>query len=135
MTAGAVGLFLREYTTDLLAGVPPDLARVESQTVAVTTIILFQMLYLLDCRSLTQTFWRIRLFSNWWVYIGMLATLGLQVAFVYLESFNRLFRTPPLDASDWGMSGAVALAGFFVISPEKWFWRQKEVSSDAGEWT
>jgi magnesium-transporting ATPase (P-type) len=71
MTAGAVGLFLREYTADLLAGVPADLARVESQTVVVTTIILFQMLYLLNCRSLTQTFWRIGLFSNW-VYVGML---------------------------------------------------------------
>lgn len=76
MTAGAVGLFPRGYTADLLAGVPADLARVESQTVVVTTIILFQMLYLLNCRSLTQTFWRIGLFSNWWVYIGMLATLG-----------------------------------------------------------
>jgi magnesium-transporting ATPase (P-type) len=135
MTAGAVGLFLREYNADLLAGVPADLARVESQTVAVTTIILFQMLYLLNCRSLTQTFWRIGLFSNRWVYVGMLATLGLQLAFVYLEPFNRLFRTQPLDAADWGMSGAVALAGFFVISLEKWFWRQKQVDSDAREWT
>lgn len=131
MAAGAAGLFLREYTADLLAGVPADLARVESQTVAVTTIILFQMLYLLNCRSLTQTFWRIGLFSNRWVYIGMLATLGLQLAFVYLEPFNRVFHTQPLDAADWGMSGAVALAGLFVISLEKWFWRQKEVSSEA----
>ena len=135
MTAGAVGLFLREYTADLLAGVPADLARVESQTVAVTTIILFQMLYLLNCRSLTQTFWRIGLFSNRWVYIGMLVTLGLQLAFVYLEPFNRVFHTQPLDAADWGMSGAVALAGFLVISLEKWFWRRRAVSSEARERT
>jgi hypothetical protein len=33
------------------------------------------------------------------------------------------------------MSGAVAPAGFFVISLEKWFWRKKQVSSDAREWT
>jgi hypothetical protein len=36
---------------------------------------------------------------------------------------------------DAGMSGAVALAGFFVISLEKWFWRQKHVSSDGRETT
>lgn len=126
MTAGAVGLFLREYDADLLAGVPADLARAEAQTIAVTTIILFQMLYLLNCRSLTQTILRIGLFSNRWVYIGILVTLGLQLAFVYLAPLNRLFHTEPLDASDWVLAGAVAVAGFFVISLEKWAWRLKQ---------
>ncbi len=92
-------------------------------------IILFQMLYLLNCRSLTQTFWRIGQFSNRWMYIGMLVTLGLQLAFVYLVPFNRLLHTRPLDAPDWIMSGAVALAGFIISSLEKWFWRQKGKNS------
>lgn len=131
MTAGAVGLFFREYEADLLAGIPVYLARAESQTVAVTTIILFQMLYLLNCRSLTQTIWRIGLLSNRWVYIGIFVTLGLQLAFVYLEPFNRLFHTHPLDATDWVLAGAVALAGFFVISLEKWFWRLKQANGAA----
>jgi len=126
MTAGAVGLFLHEYNADLLAGMPLDRARAEAQTIAVTTIILFQMLYLLNCRSLTQTLWRIGLFSNRWVYIGILVTLGLQLAFVYLAPLNLLFHTEPLDATDWGLAGAVALAGFLVISLEKWVWRLKQ---------
>lgn len=128
MTAGAVGLFLHEYDTDLVAGIPADLARAEAQTIAVTTIILFQMLYLLHCRSLTQPIWRIGLFSNRWVFIGIFVTLGLQLAFVYLAPLNRLFHTHPLDATDWVLSGAVALAGFLVISLEKWFWRLKQPS-------
>jgi magnesium-transporting ATPase (P-type) len=126
MTAGAIGLFLHEYNTDLLAGIPGDLARAEAQTIAVTTIILFQMLYLLNCRSLTQTIWRIGLFSNRWVYIGILVTLGLQLAFVYLGPLNRLFHTEPLDAIDWVLAGGVALVGFFVISLEKWVWRLRQ---------
>lgn len=131
MTAGAVGLFLHEYKADLAMGIPADLARTESQTVAVTTIILFQMLYLLNCRSLTQGIWRIGLFSNRWVYVGIVVTLGLQLAFVYLEPFNRLFQTHPLDATDWVLSGAVALAGFFVILLEKWIWRLKHAAKAA----
>jgi magnesium-transporting ATPase (P-type) len=126
MTAGAAGLFLREYNAGLMIGIPVDVARTESQTVAVTTIILFQMLYLLNCRSLTQGIWRIGLFSNRWVYVGIVLTLGLQLAFVYLEPLNRLFHTHPLEATDWALSGAVALTGFFVISLEKWFWRMKQ---------
>jgi len=129
MTAGAVGLFLREYNADQLAGIPLNIARAEAQTVAVTTIILFQTLYLLNCRSLTQGVWRIGLFSNLWVYVGIVVTLGLQLAFVYLPPLNRLFHTHPLDTADWALSGAVALAGFLVILLEKWFWRHKQTNS------
>jgi magnesium-transporting ATPase (P-type) len=126
MTAGAVGLFFHEYNADLAAGIPADLARAESQTVTVTTIIVFQALYLLNCRSLTESVWRIGLFSNPWVYFGIAGTLALQLAFVYVPSLNRLFHTHPLDATDWIAPVVVALAGFLVISLEKWFWRLRQ---------
>ncbi|MDO8862314.1 HAD-IC family P-type ATPase [Haliea sp. E1-2-M8] len=129
MTLGAIALFLREYHADLLAGVPTELARAEAQTLAVTTIILFQMLYLLNCRSLTQPLWRIGPFSNSWVYVGIGSTLGLQFAFVYLEPLNRLFHSSPMDGVDWFQSGAVALAGFIIISLEKWYWRRKQANT------
>ena len=131
MTAGAIGLFLREYNADLALGIPADIARTESQTIAVTTIILFQVLYLLNCRSLTQGVWRVGLFSNRWVFVGILVTLSLQLAFVYLSGFNRLFHTQPLDATDWMLSGTIALAGFLIISLEKWFWRIKQANGAA----
>jgi len=122
MTAGAVGMFLHEYNADLRAGVPVALATAQAQTVTVTTIILFQALYLLNCRSLTQSIWRIGLFSNGWVYAGIGVTLALQLAFVHLAPLNRLFHTEPLDATDWALCCAVALAGFLVISMEKRIW-------------
>ncbi|MFO7528038.1 MAG: HAD-IC family P-type ATPase [Marinobacter sp.] len=129
MTGGAAGLFLLEYTADLSEGAELELARGKAQTMAVTTIILFQMLYLLNCRSLTQTFWRIGLFSNLWVYLGIGVTLVLQLAFVYFEPLNQLFHTRPLEAADWLMSAGVAFAGFLIILLEKWLWRQ----NDSGE--
>jgi magnesium-transporting ATPase (P-type) len=125
MTAGAVGLFFYEYDNDLLRGIHPDLARAESQTVAVTTIILFQALYLLNCRSLTESVLRIGLFSNPWVYLGIASTLALQLAFVYVPPLNRLFHTHPLDATDWIPPVLVALAGFVIISMEKMLWRSR----------
>lgn len=39
MTAGAIGLFLYEYQTDIRLGIDHATALAESQTVAVTTII------------------------------------------------------------------------------------------------
>ncbi|MFZ5507628.1 MAG: cation-translocating P-type ATPase [Pseudomonadota bacterium] len=125
MTAGAVGLFLYEYHSDLSAGIAPDIARSESQTVAVTTIILFQCAYLLNCRSLTESSLRIGLFSNRYVYLGIAATLALQLCFVYVPPLNALFHTHPLDAADWITPTLVALAGLPVLSIEKRFWRRK----------
>ena len=85
-------------------------------------IILFQALYLLNCRSHTQSIWRIGLFSNGWVYVGIGITLALQLACVYLAPMNRLFHTEPMAATEWALCFAVALVGFLVISLEKRIW-------------
>jgi magnesium-transporting ATPase (P-type) len=131
MTAGAVGLFFYEYHADLAAGIAPEIARAESQTVAVTTIILFQCAYLLNCRSLTESAWRIGLFSNPYVYFGIGATLVLQLGFVYAPPLNALFHTHPLEAVDWIAPTLVALAGLPVLSLEKRFWRWRDQSACA----
>lgn len=133
MTGGGVGLFLYEYHADLTAGISPELARVESQTVAVTTIILFQCAYLLNCRSLTAGVLRIGLFSNVYVYLGIAATLVLQLCFVYAPPLNALFHTHPLDLADWFSPMLVALAGLPVLSLEKRFWRWRKAASEAAE--
>ena len=113
-------------------GVPPELARAESQTVAVTTIILFQCAYLLNCRSLTQSAHRIGWFSNRYVYFGIAATLVLQLCFVYAPPLNALFHTHPLDAMDWIAPTLVALAGLPVVALEKRFWRRRAKSGHDG---
>ena len=97
MTASAIGLFLVEYQRDLRLGIDPATALAESQTVAVTTIMLFQAIYLLNCRSLTDSVFRIGLFTNLHVYYGIATALALQLCFVYLPAANRLFHTHPLS--------------------------------------
>jgi magnesium-transporting ATPase (P-type) len=124
MTASAVGVFLYEYSTDVRLGHDPAAALAEAQTVAVTTIILFQAIYLLNCRSLTETAFRIGLFTNKHVYFGIATALALQLCLVYLPVLNRLFHTHPLDARDWIAPVVVALAGLPVISLEKRLWRR-----------
>ncbi|MGH8783846.1 MAG: cation-translocating P-type ATPase [Cupriavidus necator] len=129
MTGGAVALFFHEYLPDLERGIPPAAALAESQTVVVTTIIIFQAIYLLNCRSLTNSVWRIGLFANRQVYAGIAATLLLQLALVYIPSLNRLFHTSPLDPTDWIAPVLVGLIGLPVIALEKRWWRQREQAS------
>lgn len=111
-------LFLHEQDADRTADVPVDLAQARAQTAAVTTIILFQILYLLNCRSLTQTIWRIGLFSNRWIYTGIPVMLGLQLA-LFIWAFQPPVSSRTIDAVDW--IRAVAMAGFLAVSLKKWF--------------
>ena len=61
MTAGAVGVFLWEFGHYLGQGAAPPLALAEAQTMAVTTVIMFQVFYLQNSRSLRDSVWRIGL--------------------------------------------------------------------------
>jgi magnesium-transporting ATPase (P-type) len=119
MTAGAIGLFLLRYFGDASGG---DLAG--AQTAAVTTVILFQIFYLLECRSLRGSWLKMGLFSNRWIYVGIAAILVLQLGFVYLPFMNVLFGSAPLDLADWAWATLAALVVLPVVEAEKW-WRER----------
>ena len=101
MTAVTVGVFLWEYSAELAKGVAPDVALAESQTIAVTTIILFQCFYLANCRSLRYSFVAVGAFTNKIFYAGVALVLTLQAAFIYLPPANALFESAPLNLDAW----------------------------------
>ncbi len=119
MTAGAVGLFLWEHQRALALGVAPDLALAEAQTMAVTAVIFFQVLYMLECRSLHGSLLSAGLRSNPAVVPGVLGVLGLQALFVYAPFMHRVFGTAALDPEDLAKAAAVALVVIPAMALEK----------------
>jgi Ca2+-transporting ATPase len=113
MAAAALGLFLHEYSAEV--GAPEALARAQArgQTEAVTTVILFQIFYLLNCRSLKDSLLSIGLWSNPWIFVGIAVVLLLQIGFVYLPFMNTVFGSAPLRLVSW--AEAIVLA--FLIMP------------------
>jgi Ca2+-transporting ATPase len=119
MTAGAVGLFLHEWGRELGVGAPPALALAEAQTMAVTAVILFQIFYLLESRSLTGSILGASLLSNPALLPGIGAVLGLQSLLVWWPPLQRIFGTAALDAADVGTAALVASVIFPVMAVEK----------------
>ncbi len=119
MTAGGIGLFLYEYHSMLGQGVAALPALRYAQTTAVTTVILFQIFYLLNCRSLRDSALEIGLWSNRWIYVGIFVLLVLQAGFVYLPFMNAVFGSAPLGLEAWAKATLVALVVLPVISVEK----------------
>ncbi|HZI10824.1 MAG TPA: HAD-IC family P-type ATPase [Myxococcus sp.] len=119
MAAGAIGLFLWEYRRQLpLEGHP--LALAEAQTMAVNTVISFQIFYLLMCRTLTGSLRQVGLFSNRAIFAGIGALVLLQVAFMYVPFMQRVFGTAPLDPGAVGLSVLVGAVVLPVVGLEKW---------------
>ncbi|WP_437535333.1 HAD-IC family P-type ATPase [Sorangium sp. So ce726] len=130
MTAGAIGLFFYEYFTEVRGGVVSEIAYREAQTAAVTTVVLFQIFYVLNCRSLRDSMLKIGLFSNPWVYVGIGALLALQLCFVYAPFMHTLFGSAPLSLDAWVKSTLVAMSILPVMSVERW-WRTRRARRSA----
>ncbi|ATB32709.1 cation-translocating P-type ATPase [Melittangium boletus] len=119
MTAGAIGLFLWEYTHERpRAG--HELALVEAQTMAVNTVISFQIFYMLMCRTLTGSLRKVGLFSNPTVFVGIGVLVLLQAAFMYVPFMQRVFGTAPLSPGAMGLSILVGAVVLPVVGLEKW---------------
>jgi Ca2+-transporting ATPase len=131
MCAGATGLFLWEYNTEA-ARLGHELALREAQTMAVTTVIMFQMFYLLNCRSLCDSVFRIGLFSNPFIYIGSGVLTLLQLGFIFLPFMQRVFGTAPLSLKALGLCALVGAMVLPVISVEKW-WRSRRAQRSRRE--
>jgi magnesium-transporting ATPase (P-type) len=64
MTAGTIILFNLHYSHSLENGLNPAFAQAKAQTTSVTFVILFQIFYMLNCRSLHDSLMKIGFFSN-----------------------------------------------------------------------
>ena len=114
--AGAFGLFEWE----LMNGASVEAAR----TAAVNTVIMVEIFYLLNCRSLTHSMFRIGVLSNRWVLVGIAAMALLQLLFTYAPFMNTVLQSAPIDAAAWARIVGVGFVGYLLVELEKWLRRR-----------
>ena len=112
LLAGAYGLFSREMAQGA--------SLAEARTVAVNVFVLAQMFYLFNCRSLHRSFWRLGLFSNPWIWLGLGSMAVLQLAFTYSPLMNTLFQSAPIGLGQWLEIFLVALVCSLLVGVEKY---------------
>ncbi|HEU5173686.1 MAG TPA: cation-translocating P-type ATPase [Gemmatimonadaceae bacterium] len=80
---------------------------VHGQTMAFTTLMLFQLFNVLNARSDEQSAF-VRLFTNGWLWLAIALSIGLQLLVIHVPALQRAFGTVALGWSDWLRCVAVA---------------------------
>ncbi len=120
MAAGTIGLFFWEYFTELGRGIAEKTVLAEAQTMSVTSLMFFQVFYLLNCRSFRFSLFRMGVFSNPYILLGIGFVVLAQIGFVYLPFMNRLFSSSPINLEGWLVSVAIAFSILPIVAFEKW---------------
>ncbi|SEM01601.1 Ca2+-transporting ATPase [Syntrophus gentianae] len=123
MLLGAFGLFEWE----LAAGA----GTAEARTVAVNVIVMVELFYLFNCRSLTKSVFEVGFFSNPWIFGGFAVMVGLQLLFTYAPVMNVAFHSKPIGIESWLRILAAAILVMLIVGIEKKFTRRRRGNSKA----
>lgn len=118
LLVGTFGLF--EWT--LQQGRNLETAR----TMAVNMFVFGELFYLFNCRSLRYSMFKLGVFSNRPLLLGVASMALLQLLFTYAPAMNLMFGSSPLQYRDWVWILACGLSIYAVVGVEKWLRRSCE---------
>ncbi len=96
----------------------------KARTVALTTLVLFQLFNVFNVRSETESILKQNLMSNKLLFYSVVASIAAQIAVIYVPALQFVFRTVPLTLEDWVVVIGVATTVLVVVEMEKALRRQ-----------
>ncbi len=93
-------------------------------TVSLTLLAIFQWLNVWNCRSESQSVFRMNPFSNVFLVAGTFVVVALQLLAVYAPFMQKFLHTVALGSAEWGILGLIALSIVAVEEARKFFYRR-----------
>lgn len=123
MAIGTVFMFIMY----LKAGASLEKAR----TAALTTMVFFQFCQAFNCRSETESVFRMHPMRNPFLFFSAIAAFFAQLAVLYVPTLQWIFRTVPLSGFELLEIVAVAFTIIVAVEGEKWARRVRGLGSEA----
>jgi Ca2+-transporting ATPase len=114
MGLGTLLAFHLFYSSDLKLG----------QTVAFTTLVMFEMFAVMSARSFAS-FKKLNPFSNKWLLFGILTSIGIQLIVIYTPFMQQVFGTVALGWMEWLVIIGISSFGFIMMEISKLFVKEK----------
>ena len=96
----------------------------EAQTMVLCTMVLFELLVALACRSEIHSIFKVGIFGNKWLIYANAISLGLLMAILYIPVLQSPFDVVPLGWDDWIIVLPLSLTGFVVVEIIKLIFRK-----------
>jgi P-type Ca2+ transporter type 2C len=97
-----------------------------AQTIVFTTLAMFQVFNALNCRSLNQSFFKMKFLGNPYLLLGIAGSVLLQIGAIYLPFMQDALETAPLALRDWGLIILVTSSIVVVDEVRKFVQRRLE---------
>jgi Ca2+-transporting ATPase len=101
----------------------------QAQTMALATLVVYELFYAFNCRSLRFTLPQLGLFTNKWLLPAVLSSGLLLLAVIYIPSWGMAFHTVPLSFGDWDVIFIVAGGSFLLVELGKWIFGRKRAQA------
>jgi len=95
------------------------------QTMVFSVLCLSQLGHVMAIRSEKQSIFTLGLFSNPFMLLTVIGSIGLQLATVYVPFLQPVFYTQPLDPTELIVVLAVSTLVFWAVELEKWLKRHR----------
>jgi len=92
---------------------------IQAQTVALTTMVVFQVFQAGNARSETDSVFRRNPFSNKFLFVATVAALGIHIAALYLPPTQFVLRVEPIGIDAWFRIVAIATSIIVVMEVHK----------------
>jgi magnesium-transporting ATPase (P-type) len=93
----------------------PNTSQAAAQTAAANAIVFGQIFLLLNCRSRRYTMFKLGVFSNRWLLLGVALMVLAQLLFTYAPLMNQLFSTAGIGLGDWGIILGASVAFYLSV--------------------
>jgi Ca2+-transporting ATPase len=101
----------------------------KAQTMALATLVVYELFYAFSCRSLRFTLPQLGIFSNKWLLPAVISSGLLTLAVIYIPSWATAFHTVPLSFGDWDVVFISAGGSFLLIEFVKWLVGRKRANA------
>ncbi len=90
-----------------------------ARTIAVNIFVFGELFYLFNCRSLKYSMFKVGVFSNPMIWIGVTIMILLQILYTYAPFMNIAFHTEPIGLTEWIWIIISGLIIYAIIGFEK----------------
>jgi len=113
MAAGTLFLFNKFYVNESNF--------VLASTIAFTTLVVLEMVAVLSSRTLYRPAFSKGFFSNGYLFLAIISSIGIQLCLIYMPILQKVFGTTGLNLTHWLYIIGVSILGFIVMEASKKF--------------